>query len=419
MREEPKIRELGEVCVRTKTIKWENHVNDEFEYIDLSAVSREELCITSSILINYKNAPSRAKKIVETGDIIFATTRPTLRRVAIIPEEFDGQICSTGFVVLRPNVKKVISSYLFYALQLEGFYSEMEALQKGAAYPAVTDDNVKSFRIPVPPLAEQERIVAILDEAFAAIDQAKANIERNIINARELFQSRLNQIFTEKGDGWVEKRLGDFLTFLNGFAFKSNDTVETSNVQLVRMGNLYQNVLNLDRTPVYYPDSYASLYERYVLKEGDLILSLTGTTGKEDYGFTVKIPETDKILLLNQRISKITITNDSFVSKGILYFFLISRVFLDVLYESANGTRQANLSTETIKKFIFCFPSDIVTQKAIVAELEVLLVQTKHLEKTYQAKYEALDNLKQSLLEKAFSGELTAKEVTKTAAKVI
>ena len=171
------------------------------------------------------------------------------------------------------------------------------------------------------PLAEQQRIVGLLDEAFEGLATAKANAEKNLQNARALFESHLQAVFTQRGPGWVETTLGDLCDFLNGFAFKSGDAVAESQTQLVRMGNLYGNQLDLDRSPVFYPDSFATEHSRYVLEEGDIIMSLTGTTGKEDYGFAVRIPDCGHTLLMNQRIMKFDAIRHDIIDDGYLLHY--------------------------------------------------------------------------------------------------
>ena len=190
-----------------------------------------------------------------------------------------------------------------------------------------------------PVIIEQQRIVAILDQAFEGIAKARANAEQNQQNARALFESHLQSTFTQRGEGWVEKKMGEVCDLVNGFAFKSSDAVKASHTQLVRMGNLYGNTLSLDRSPVFYPDNFAEIYRNYLLVEDDLIMSLTGTTGKEDYGYTVKIPKCSYALLMNQRIVKFEILNTNLINRNFLMHYLRSRVFLDKLYLTANGTR--------------------------------------------------------------------------------
>jgi type I restriction enzyme S subunit len=271
--------------------------------------------------------------------------------------------------------------------------------------------DLKQFPIPIPPIQEQKQIVKILDQAFTAIDQAKANIEKNIVNAKELFQSKLNAIFSQKGEGWEEKSLGEVCHVQNGYAFKSKETIEVSNTQLLRMGNLYKNILDLERKPVFYPDSFSENYKEYLLKEGDLIMSLTGTVDKTDYGYTVKLPKTNVNLLLNQRIMKIEVHNTEVLNKDFLKNYLLSPDFLKRLYDTSSGTRQANLSSRTILTLKINFPSDIKKQLDIVKKLKEIRDNIVQINSDYNSKLENLEELKKSILQKAFSGELTQKEV--------
>jgi type I restriction enzyme S subunit len=273
------------------------------------------------------------------------------------------------------------------------------------AYPSLNLPTISGISIQAPALPEQQRIVGILDEAIEGIATAKANAEKNLQNARALFESHLESVFTQHGPGWVERSLGDVCDLLSGFAFKSGDAVPESQTQLVRMGNLYGNRLNLDRSPVFYPDSFALDYQRYLLNEGDLIMSLTGTTGKEDYGYAVRIPECDCALLMNQRIAKFDSLREELVDKDFLFYYLRSRAFLDMLYPTANGTRQANLSSVTIKTLPIPL-CPVGKQKTIASALEEVADESRHLSTIYERKLAALEALKKSLLHEAFSGNL-------------
>ena len=154
---------LGDICEKTKNIKWQDYSDEEFQYIDLSSVSRNTLLVTNTTMVNQKNAPSRAKKIILEDDIIFGTTRPTLKRVAKITNELDGQICSTGFTVLRPIKELVLSDLIYYYLQTRKFMNKMKILQKGASYPAVTDSEIKNQSLFLPTISKQLAIFKKLD----------------------------------------------------------------------------------------------------------------------------------------------------------------------------------------------------------------------------------------------------------------
>ena len=397
-------KSLGEILEKTETVNPLQSPTTEFDYIDVSSVSNLTFQIETTQRLKGKDAPSRARKLVRENDIIFATIRPTLQRIAVVPEHLDKQVCSTGYFVIRPK-PGIDHRFVFYFLFTEAFTRQMGSLQKGASYPAVTDGEVKAQKFPVPPLAEQRRIVDTLDKAFEGIVTAKANAEKNLQNARALFESHLQSIFTQRGAGWVERPLGDVCDLLNGFAFKSGDAVQESQTQLVRMGNLYGNTLNLDRSPVFYPNSFATSYKRYRLNEGDLIMSLTGTTGKEDYGYAVRIPECSHSLLMNQRIAKFDSLKQELVNPHFLFYYLRSRAFLDILYPTANGTRQANLSSVTIKTLPIPLCS-IEKQQVIAQALDEINEDAQRLQSIYQQKIAALEALKKSLLHKAFAGGL-------------
>ena len=348
----------------------------------------------------------------QSGDIIMTKLGDPLGESAIAEGIDDGLIVAD---LVRIRANKVDTRYLCYHLNSPVTQTFINEQQKGTTRPRVRISVVRELPIFTPPLPEQKRIVAILDKAFAAIDEAKAKTERNLKNARELFDSYLQQVFSQRGEGWVEAPLGSVCNFQNGYAFKSKDTVESSNTQLIRMGNLYQNVLDLNRKSVFYPDSFYDEYGQFQLLEGDMIISLTGTVGKEDYGYTVEIPATDKNLLLNQRIAKIIDVDNDKLEQRFLLRILRSRAFLDELYSTANGTRQANLSTATMKEILIAFPS-INKQSELCRKFGSLELETMKLVKIYTSKLESLEELKKSLLQKAFSGELTPNQAEEAVA---
>ena len=155
-------REIGECILEVQNISWKN--NDEnYYYIDLTSVDRYSHAIDDCENINFENAPSRAQRIVQFNDILFATTRPMLKRYCIIPMNYDKQICSTGFCVLRSNTELIFPKFLYHQISSTNFYKYIERMQTGSTYPSVTDKNVKKYKIPIPSLSEQKRIVNILD----------------------------------------------------------------------------------------------------------------------------------------------------------------------------------------------------------------------------------------------------------------
>ena len=173
----PKVK-LGEICERIKNINWKQENNTSKKYIDLSSVSRElHIIIDDEVKdINCDNAPSRAKQIIKTNDILFGTTRPMLKRFCIVPEKYDDQICSTGFCVLRIINNDVLVNYIYHCLSTSNFYNFVKDNEQGTTYPAISDNMLKEYKIPLPPIDTQKRIVDILDN----FDQYCNNLQKGL-----------------------------------------------------------------------------------------------------------------------------------------------------------------------------------------------------------------------------------------------
>lgn len=190
---------LKDICIKKQNKNWKDeNDNAVYYYIDLSSVDRNTNSIGEVQEIKKSNAPSRAQQIIKKGDILFGTTRPTLKRLCIVPNEFDNHICSTGFCVLRADLKKVIPAFLFYALSHPSFYEYIEPLQRGASYPAVTDKDVLNFKIPLPSLEEQKKIVAQLDALRSKTQELEQIYTKKLADLDELKQSILQQAFSGK-----------------------------------------------------------------------------------------------------------------------------------------------------------------------------------------------------------------------------
>ncbi len=160
--------------------------------------------------------------------------------------------------------------------------------------------------------------------------------------------------------GWTLGTLKDLADTIMGYAFRSEDFVPTG-VPLLRMGNLYQNTLDLNRNPVYLPDSFKVDYKRFLVSPGDLVMSMTGTMGKRDYGFTVEIPSNTQCSLLNQRVLKIVPKNNA--SSGYILNLLRSELILSVLYSFPGGTKQANLSAKQLQELPVLIPPELEQKK--------------------------------------------------------
>lgn len=186
---------LGDVSENIKNINWKNE-SSAYKYIDLSSVDRDNSIILNTVIVNKTNAPSRAKQLVNNNDIIFATTRPLLRRVTLIEKEYDKSICSTGFCVIRPNNNIIDPKYVFYVFKDEPFYQYIEPLQNGASYPAVTDKAVKSYTFSFPKKIEvQKQIVSRLDSLSSKVRAIEEKYQKMVEECDALKQAMLRDVF--------------------------------------------------------------------------------------------------------------------------------------------------------------------------------------------------------------------------------
>jgi type I restriction enzyme S subunit len=186
---------IEEITDKTKNVSPDKSPDIEFTYVDVSSISNTSYSIISTQKLLGKDAPSRAKKNIITNDILFATVRPTLKRIAIVPEFLENQVASTGYVVLRTN-KKNYHKFLFYFLFTSTFNEAMESLQRGASYPAVTDSDVKLQKLLVPSYEEQYKISEKLEQINSSIS-IKINSElRKIEELKALKQAILQKAFS-------------------------------------------------------------------------------------------------------------------------------------------------------------------------------------------------------------------------------
>jgi type I restriction enzyme, S subunit len=205
-----KLTPIRSLVKKTKQLDPKMLGRDNIVYVDISSVDKETKRITHPQRICVKEAPSRARKQIQVNDVLVATVRPNLNGVALVPLEYDSEIASTGFCVLRAKNDVLNPSYLFYFTRTLTFVSHLTRLSIGAGYPAVTDDNIFDTEIPLPPLNEQKRIATIL---------AKADRLRRLRRyTRELSDGYLQSVFLEMfGDpvsnprGWEPITLGDVL----------------------------------------------------------------------------------------------------------------------------------------------------------------------------------------------------------------
>ena len=336
---------------------------------------------------------------LNSGDLIMSCSG-TIGKIAIVPDNIQRGIINQALLILSPN-NKVLNIFLKLWLQSENFQDSLKKYTKGAAIKNVVSVKIlKNIEIPLPPLPQQRQVVAVLDKAFTAIDIAKANAEQNLQNAKELFESYLQNIFENKGDDWEEKTLGEVCE-INPKKSEVNKFPDNHLVSFLPMKDLgvVQRHIN--------PNKIKQLSEvkggyTYFRNDDVLLAKVTpcfenGKLGiaknlKNEIGFG----SSEYIVFRSQNI----------ISPEYLFYILSSNKFRNKGKELMFGaTGLKRLSKDYVQNFSAPVPT-IDEQLQLVQKLDSLALETKKLEAIYIQKISDLEEMKKSVLQKVFSGQL-------------
>jgi type I restriction enzyme, S subunit len=342
----------------------------------------------------------------EIGDFPVFGAKGFVKNISFFQQEKDYLAiikdgAGIGRVSKHPSKSSVLAT-MQYLIPKEGFEIDFiryfleslnfEEYRTGSTIPHIYYKDYKNAKFPLVEPLEQKQIVAILDQAFAAIDQAKANIEKNIANAKELFQSKLNEIFSQKGEGWEEKTLGDACSLYQGLAINKKTKyllVEKSSLPLLRIKDLRNNTHEQYVAESGYPTNA-------LVKENEIIYTRTGNS----LGLVFR----GRKGILHNNSFKI-IPNDS-LSNDYLFWWLQHDAFTSRIFELASKAAQPDISHKLFKEELISIPSK-EQQVVYYNQIVCLDKSTKELILKYEKKYKSLDELKKSILQKAFAGELT------------
>jgi len=340
-------------------------------------------------------------KEAEADDILMSVRAP------VGPVNFATQkICiGRGLAAIRAG-KEINKDFLF------GFLLKHEneiVGNAGAVFDSINKTQIENIEIPFPPFPEQQHIVFILDKCFAAIDKVKANAEQNLKNAKELFESYLETLFFEIFNSNETKVISEVAKVIGGYSFKSEDFKKSGKYQVIRMGNVRPGIIRENENPVFIDVMDEKILPKALLLPNDVIITQTGTKKKRDYGFTVIIEKTN--YLLNQRIAAIRFS-ELYLPKFFLYFSW-TNIFKDQYFANETGTvGQGNVGIGAITDSKVPFIS-VKKQKTIVEKIDEILTETQKLEAVYQKKIANLEELRKSILQKAFSGKMSESRMTR------
>ncbi|HEU0219367.1 MAG TPA: restriction endonuclease subunit S [Gallionella sp.] len=298
--------------------------------------------------------------------------------------------------VLRPHRDQVLDSWLIYFL----VHSDLMEFVSGLTVPKLNQGSLREIPIPVPPLPEQQRIVGILDEAFDGIATATANAEQNLQNARALFESHLQSVFTQRGEGWETKTLGDIAEVKGGKRVPKGYKLlsEPTAYPYLRVADFTDDG-SIDMSDLRYVSAEVHRQiKNYIIYSTDLYLSIAGTIGK-----TGIIPKELDGANLTENACRLVFKQG--FSNRFVYYFTQTASFVDQAGLHTRTAAQPKLALSRLSTIKLGIPS-LSEQERLANEFDALREETQHLESLYQRKLAALDELKKSLLHQAFSGVL-------------
>lgn len=349
---------------------------------------------------NCKNEELPKYKL-EDGDIVFARTGATTGKSFLIKNP-PNAVFASYLIRLKIFSKNILlPEFVALYFQTASYWSTINAGLSGSAQGGFNATKLGELGVPIPPLSEQKRIVEILDEAFAAIDKAKANIEKNLQNAKELFECYLQNVFVNKKNEWEEIRLEDASELISKGSspkWQGVNYVEKPGVLFVTSENVGENVLLLNERK-YVEEKFNLKDKKSILKKGDVLTNIVGAS----IGRTA-IFDLDEIANINQAVCLIRCKQEILFNKYLMYL-LNSPFTKQHLHDNEVNNARANLSLGFFRNLKIPIPS-LQVQKSIVTEINRFHIETSQLAGLYQQKLSDLEELKKSILQKAFSGGL-------------
>jgi len=397
------IKKLGEVCeidlgktpYRGDTSFWDTEKISNNIWLSIADLLHSEGDIILDSKEYITNKAVKNCKIVKKGTLL-VSFKLTLGRMA-----FAGIDLYTNEAIAALTIRKDLNLdkyYLFYFLQSFDWDSAAEGDIKVKGK-TLNKAKLKEILIKFPKsLSEQQRIVSILDKAFAALDKAKANAEQNLKNARELFESCLQEVFKGKANGRNSESLDSLCQLIVDCEHKTAPTQETG-YPSIRTPNIGKGQLILENVNRVSHETYLEWTRRATPQAGDLILAREAPAGN------IAVIPNNLDVCLGQRTVLIRPKKDKFLSMYLAYLIL-SKDVQEILLSHSTGATVQHINMKDIRSFKIFDLISIHDQKLIVQKLDAISTRTRQLESIYRRKIADLEEMRKSVLQQAFSGEL-------------
>lgn len=385
---------------------------DRFTYIDIGSIDRQSKAIESAEEVSGANAPSRARKVVRSGDTLVSMTRPNLNAVALVNKSHDGQIASTGFDVLRPI--QVDPRWIYYLVRSSDFVEAMCDLVQGALYPAVRSKDVRSFAAPLAPVAEQKRIADKLDRLLSRIDRCRERLDRVPAILNRFRQSvlaaaisgKLTEEWRERNgvslESWSSKPFADLLSAIeSGINVKCTERPPQPNEKgLVKISAVTWGAYNDDESKTLPAEMEIPASTR--IRIGDFLISRANTL--ELVGACVIVDRVSRPVYLSDKVLRLVMPED--LKRWILYYLRSpdGRKQIESL-ASGNQLSMRNISQANLRSIMIKLPSTSEREE-IIGKVKSLLDSADRLGRRYEAAHKSTEILTPTFLAKAFRGDL-------------
>jgi len=403
MREGWQTKRLGDFAAAVSTgpfgsiLHKSDYVDDGVPLVNPTNIVGESIVPDPSKLISEVTIKQLSNYVLEEGDIVVGR-RGEIGRCAVVGPSESGWVCGTGSFFIRP-LPSLDSQFLAHLIRSPEYREQLEKLSTGATMKNLSNTALGDLFVSVPPLAEQQRIVALLDEAFAGLATAKANAERNLQNARAIFESHLQSVFSQRGEGWVERRIEEWCYSVMDCVNKTAPVVEgPTPYKMIRTTNVRNGRVDVSNVRFVTEEIYKVWTRRQVPQWGDVILTREAPMGEVGMLLT-----NDKVFL-GQRLVSYRV-NSAKLDNQFLLFALQSCDLQSQIHAKASGSTVQHMRVPDTKSLLLAAPP-LATQRQVVEHLVSLREETQRLTRLYERKLAALEELKKSLLHQAFNGEL-------------
>lgn len=308
-----------------------------------------------------------------------------------------------------PDLNLINQDYFYYYLQSPIFQMPLRKVSARAAQAGFSKADINDFEIPLPSLDEQQRIIKILDESLGDIELNSLQIKKSINDSNEFFEATLNEIFTKFNYNWLRTKLKDITIKIGSGATPKGGkkSYKSEGVSLIRSMNIHDKYFK-HKDLAFIDESQAEKLSNAVVESNDVLFNITGASvARCNLAPKEIIPAR-----VNQHVMIIRPFSEKLNPK-FLHFMLISKPYKDKLLakgEQGGSTRQA-ITKNQVENFEIWYPSSMQEQKDISNRIKSLLQKSEKLENTYLRKLDSMSELKQSILQEAFNGNLT-KEIT-------